>query len=274
MKGKTKCPSCHSTFTVDIANDGKRHEITCPECETKFTVKPKPKSEKTEDGCYWEEHGEPRKTVLSSIKPRTDKPQIVFIILICVFAIGLTTAIFSETFIESSMDAASAVGLTGSVEVKVTNETNSPIRDVSVSILNKNALTDQKGRCKFNNIEPGLHEIIISKNNYEKIKKEILVNPFSTSSQDIDMNIGSGTKEERFRTEACSIIIIIFSIFALLAAIVTYKRCHLDVAIVGSLIGILTIGFFMVGSILSIIALVLILMSRDEFENGKKGKIF
>ena len=30
----------------------------------------------------------------------------------------------------------------------------------------------------------------------------------------------------------------------------------------------------MIGSILSIIALIIVVTSREEFENGKKGKIF
>ena len=66
----------------------------------------------------------------------------------------------------------------------------------------------------------------------------------------------------------------IFSIFALMGAITCFKRQHLDVASVGSLIGIFSFGFFFIGSILSIIAFVLIMKSREEFENGKKGKIF
>ena len=47
-----------------------------------------------------------------------------------------------------------------------------------------------------------------------------------------------------------------------------------DVAVVGALLGIFSFGFFLLGSILSIISLFLILSSKEEFENGKKGKSF
>ena len=61
---------------------------------------------------------------------------------------------------------------------------------------------------------------------------------------------------------------------ALFAAIVCLRRIHFDVAFVGSFLGIFSFGFFLIGSILSIIALVIIWFSKEEFKNGKKGKIF
>ena len=80
MKGRTRCPECKHEFVLDIPDTDKKHEAVCPNCETKFTLRRKVESDETENGCYWEEHGEPRKTILSSIKPHTNKPKIIAIL--------------------------------------------------------------------------------------------------------------------------------------------------------------------------------------------------
>ena len=69
-------------------------------------------------------------------------------------------------------------------------------------------------------------------------------------------------------------IILIFSIFALIGAIACIQRKHFDVAVVGCFLSIFSFGFFMIGSVLAIIALIFIYKSKEEFDDGKKGKFF
>ena len=88
------------------------------------------------------------------------------------------------------------------------------------------------------------------------------------------MGISIEYENTDFNNTVCTIILIIFSFFALLGTILCLKRQHLDIAYAGSLLGIFSFGFFFIGSILCIIAFVLIRKSKDEFENGKKGRIF
>ena len=196
MKGRTTCPKCKNDFVLDLPQDEKEHDVVCPKCNNQYKIKAKCSSPLSDKECSWEEHGEPRKTVLSSIKPKSNRPMIAAIILIVVFGLGITTAILSETFIELSIDLAS------------------------------------------------------------------------------DMGISVGNEFKEIDSTICTIILIIFSVFALLGAISCFKRQHLDFAYIGSLLGIFSLGFFFLGSILSIIAFVLIRKSKDEFENGKKGRIF
>jgi hypothetical protein len=106
MKGRTTCPKCKQEIILDLPNKGK-HEIVCPKCNNKFSIQKCDDSISIQE-CSWEEHGEPRKTVLSSMKPKTKMPKYAAIILACVFIIGITTAVFSESFIESSLDVASS----------------------------------------------------------------------------------------------------------------------------------------------------------------------
>jgi len=275
MKGRTKCPDCKHEFVLDIPADKKKHEAVCPKCEKKFTILTSDSDKDSGEQFFWEEYGEPRKTILSSKKPHTKKPQIVAIILVCVFIIGISTAAFSEVFIESSMEVASSIGLKSDVEIHLINQTNISINSANVSIEGVGNLK-KAGNGSFiaKEVEVGIKKVEISSQGYNSITREILVAPIFTSYTEIKLSKGNKEITNEFDNASCSIILVIFSIFALLGAIACYKRKHFDLAIIGCLISIFSFGFFMIGSILSIIAFILVMKSREEFDNGKKGKVF
>jgi hypothetical protein len=274
VKGRTTCPKCKHEFVLDIPVDEKKHEVICTKCKNKFIVSAKCTETKSGKECSWEEHGEPRKTILSAIKPRTNKPMIAAVILICVFSIGMSSAVFSEYFIESSLDVASNFGLTGTVQIEVTDISNISIPNVDITLGDMNGITDENGIFYAEKVELGIKTIELTVSNYKTRTAEILVTPFLLSKHTIIMQDGTGDIITNYETSGCSFILTIFSFFSLFGAAACLKRQHIDVAIVGSLIGIFSFGFFLAGSILSIIAFVLIMISRDEFENGKKGKVF
>lgn len=260
---------------LDIPADGKKHEAVCPKCEKKFIIRTKCSPKESEDGCYWEEYGEPRKTILSSIKPKTNRPKIAAIILVCVFALGLTTAASSEVFIESSLDVASSFGMTGTVEIHVTNQTNKSIENIQVNIKGVDSVKKTgNGSYLAENVEVGIREITITSSEYSNLTQEILVTPFFKSYHKIKMKEETDNEKNYFDTTSCSIILMIFSVFALLGAVASLKREHFDVAVAGSIVSIFSFGFFMIGSILSLIAFIIVFKSKEEFENGRKGKVF
>jgi len=270
MRGKTTCPECKHSFTLDLPVRDEKHEIVCPKCKNKFNVKVKCK----DDECTWEEHGEPRKTILSKNKAITNKPMIAAILLICVFVLGVTTAIYSESFIETSLDVASGLGLKGNVEIYVTDLENNSLANVTLTIDEVNKDTNAKGIANFRDVELGIHTMEISKEGYSQ-NQEVLVIPFIKTKIDFELEEDNESEETiEFDTLGCTFIIGIFSVFALLGAIACIKRRNLDLAIAGSIIGIFSFGFFLIGLILSIIAFVLIIKSRDEFRDAKKGKVF
>ena len=192
MKGKTTCPKCKHEFVMDMPDTSKKLEITCPNCTHSFIIKRTCK-EGTEDECWWEEHGEPRKTILSSIKKKTNKPIIASFLLLTTGILGVVTAV-----IYNSINGQSISGLEF-----ITN--NLPLLSFNKLVL--------------------------------------------------------------------SIFIVIFSIFALIGSITVFNRRYYVFTALCAFIGIFSIGLF-VGFILSIVALELIIVSKDEFENGTKGKEF
>jgi hypothetical protein len=275
MKGRTTCPKCNHEIKLDLPDTCEKTDIVCPKCSNKFTIQPKPPVPGSGEECSWEEHGEPRKTILSSFKPKTNRPKIAGILLICVFVIGLTTAVFAEAFIETSMDFASGIGMTGSTKILITDSENNSLENISIKINGLTGTTDENGFFSADNTDLGILTVELTHPEYNTQKREILVTPFFKSESTIIMEPDDGSIANIiFDTTGCSLLIGIFSIFALIGTITCLKRQHLDVATAGSLIGILSIGFFFIGSIISIIAFALIMTSKEEFENGKKGKTF
>ena len=276
MKGRTTCPKCKHEFVLDVPDAHDKHDVVCPKCSHKFIIKTKLYKGKSGEDCTWEEHGEPRKTILSAIKPFTDRPMMAAILLAAVFALGITTAAFSDNFIETSLDALSNTGMTGTVEFYVINQSNQMLENVEITIDGISGSTDENGMCIFENVTIGIKnaEVYLPDSEYNTQTREILVIPVFVSSNEITMHEGADEDIVPFDALGCSIVMLIFSVFALLGSLSCLKRQTIDLAIAGSIIGIFVFGFFMVGSILSIIALIMIITSREEFQNGKKGKVF
>jgi DNA-directed RNA polymerase subunit M/transcription elongation factor TFIIS len=282
MKGKTICPKCKTTFVLEIPDDAdETYETVCPKCDHKFKIKLKEKKEHE-----WEEFGEPRKTVLSSIKEKTNRPMIAGVLLVIVFLSAIITALIlaiepmktNEEFLNNIFSTLGTVSLEGRV---IDNATKEVINNVTISVVNTNiSVFSQNGSFELKNVPLGYRTLNISAVGYKTlhIKIFLLKSLFGQNKikQDFYLNEGSGVEEREASAildmlikgwYICSILIVIFSIFTLLGAICCFLRKHLIVAILGSIFGILTFGLIFIGPVCSIIALVIILLSKEEFKN-------
>jgi len=274
-KGRTICPSCKKEIILDLPDKVKKLEVVCPNCSNRFLIKPKSDDLKSKDECFWIEHGEPRKTILSGLKPKTKKPKIAGLLLICVLIVGLVTVVFSESFIVTSLDIGNSAGITGSIMIKVTDISNNSIENAAIQINGIDGLTDKNGIFNIDNIKLGIQTVEISSSGYKSQTFKKLVTPIFNFETIIKLKEGDGHEEKvEYNSLACSLVLIIFLIFTALATLACLKRKNLDIALFGSFISIFTFGFFFIGSILSIIAFIIICKSMEEFEDGKKGKIF
>jgi len=285
MKGKTTCPKCKTTFVLDMPDDASdTYEATCPKCDHKFKLK----IVKKDKDYIWEEAGEPRKAVLSSIKERTNRPMIAGILLIIVFISAIITSSSllitiepmktNEEFLNNIFASLGKMAIEGRI---LDNSTKQPIKNVTISIVGTNISTfSENGSFELKNIPLGYRTFNISANGYKTLHAKIflLKNLFAGEKikQDFYLNKGSGVEETE---EAgllnllvkswyiCSILIIIFAILALLGAIACFLRKYLIVAILGSIFGLFTFGIIFIGPVCSLIALIIILLSREEFKN-------
>jgi DNA-directed RNA polymerase subunit RPC12/RpoP len=192
MKGKTTCPQCKHEFVMDVPEDREIHSITCPQCNHTFTVKRMFKEGEREE-CGWEEHGEPRKTILSSIKRKTNRPIIASFLLLTAGVLGVFTAVMFSS-------------------------TNGPLLE-----------------------ELDFVNMYLSGLNIDKL--------------------------------VVSVGIAVFSAFAIIGSLSAFRRRYFLLTLLCAILSIFALGLF-VGLVLSIVALVFIILSRDEFENATKGKVF
>ena len=190
MKGKTTCPQCNHEFVMDVPDDSETTEINCPHCSHTFVIK-RTCQEEPDDDCGWEEYGEPRKTILSSIKKKTNKPVIASLLLLATGVLGIFTAV-----------------------------------------------------------------ILASSNGSVISQLDVMTSYFST-----------------INTRVLSVVFVFFSVFAFAGAITAFKRRYFIFTAVCAALGILSVGLF-IGFALALAALILLIVSRDEFENATKGKMF
>jgi hypothetical protein len=175
---------------MDVPDDSDTHTIRCRECNHLFTIK-RTCHEEPDDECGWEECGEPRKTILSSMKKKTNEPIIASFLLLSTGVLGIFTAV-----------------------------------------------------------------ILASSNGLVVPQLEIITSYFS--------NIDNAV---------LPVSLIIFSAFAFAGSVTAFKRQYFVFTAVCAVVGIFSVGLF-IGSVLSIAALVLLIIYRDEFENAAKGKVF
>lgn len=235
----TKCPKCGYEFRAESIL------TICPQCFYQFST--------TEKYRF-----KPRK--------KSTKPTIAGILLVVVSVLTLIAALAlfaSHSVLENyPIDGASAV------YGRVTDKNGNGIENVRVDILELSTETNSTGYYRLDRVNWGVHKIKIYKEGNNTVIAKILV--LRDISEDFTLTPGNSTIEED-RTEeffaliySCGTIQIVFLVFTLLAGIFAIKRKHFGVCIVGSVLGILSL-FVIVGTVLSIVALVLLAQSKDEF---------
>jgi hypothetical protein len=70
----------------------------------------------------------------------------------------------------------------------------------------------------------------------------------------------------------CYIVMIIIGVLLLIGAFLTFKKMKWPICLAISIIGLLSSGFVLTASILSLVAMILIILSRKEFGDFKKDE--
>ena len=290
MKGRITCPKCGKHIIAEMNREVPSFKLECPKCHHRFTAKTSQvdvsnvNSDSPVDvdsDCYWEEHGEPRKTILSSIKPRTDKPMIASLLLIGVVIIALTSSFFPTVFLHGPVSVASIAGVNGELTVIVDNTSAISMDNMTISIDPENTtFTRSNDSFVATSLSLGEHVLTVSEqetNTTDNVAtKNVYILPFDLSTYTLKITDADPLTLENssFELGWLSGILLILSMVTLIGAFMCWRRRFSDVAIFGSIVGIFSIGLYFTGLVLAVIALWLILKSRDEFDDGKKGKSF
>lgn len=275
------CRGCKEKFVIDLAE--KRQEETqdfnLPPPEEDETTPPswmKPKTRNEEDYNLPppdEDYYGPIPPWVKQKKEKSSLPVIAGVLLIVVFVLGIIWSglviLSNEEMIESSF------GRNGKITGKVVDENGKPIVDAQVEVVGKSISdnTNTNGEYELSNIPGGNQKIRASMTGKKSVNTWALV---KGDKQTIDFTLTDGTGEEEASNslgenmlentfKVCGIMMAIFAIFALIGGIFAIMKKNYKLALMGAIIGIISIGF-VIGSVLSITALFMILKSKDSFD--------
>jgi len=233
------------------------------------------------------------------MKRPSNKPNVVGSLLVIVAVLGLVMAALSFTgmafFSEVSDWFPGEEGDTMTMEGRVTSLNGTGLPGAVVNIVDEGlvATTDGEGYYVIYNVPIGDQTIRCSKDGYTTINRRVTVRfdifnsgdfdePSTEFTMTVDYALSEGTGDittgkwvdsDMFDLRAlwltCSVILIITSMLALLGAFYAFKRTNMMWVLIGCVAGIFTIGF-MIGTVLAFIALFILLLSLDEFKDGKK----
>ena len=284
MRGKTTCPQCGENYILDVPDTSTgKYSTTCPKCGHAFQI--------DVGGKYsWEDNDEKTPLIPPSLhfKPRTAKPKIAGVLLVITCLLGVL--IWGSLYVNHEdiiKEASTSTPWKASLfQGSVVDETGVELGNVQVLLQTHNVSTstDSTGHFSMKDIPWGYQTLILSKENYTPTHVHVFIFPFHMEGLDQEYLLTRGTGEtpyeydDQLKTDIdtliprVSLVFIVFSLVALAGGICSFQRKFFPVALLGSLCGLFTIGPLFFGSILSLVALVLIIISRYEF-GGKPNEI-
>ncbi len=267
MKGKARCPHCRENVIVEVPEGASGEQVvTCPQCGMDFRVN-------VSERYSWEEETPP---IHPSVHPdkRSLKPAMAGALLIVIFLLGTIMA----GALLFSMDTVTDTGMTGSYSGTVVGEDGTGLAGVNVSVEGESltAATDASGGFTLSNVSGGKHTLVFSKQGYKTLRAEVFVLPFDIAvpTKDFSMEPGPETESTSQQGMIVTVLelapvlaggILALSIVALIGGILAILRKYFVVAVVGAVCGTIAGFFSIVGIPLGIIALVLLLISKEEF---------
>jgi hypothetical protein len=235
---------------------------------------------------------------------RSSKPMVAGSLLLIIGIIGI---IFSSIVIGGGliMDTLEDIPFQGysvtSIDGTIVDSTGIALANVSIQIADSHlaAVSDGNGSYQLKGISSGYHQIILEKEGYNTLVYYTYIvqgdefdgfaqqpssdDPLSIldSTYDFQMSKGSETFEygsptpphqqlfEKFGgwISGIGVITMICSIVALIGGYFSIQRKRYVFVLISSIVAIFSFGFF-IGSMLAIIALIVVIISSKEFEIG------
>ncbi|HIH96938.1 MAG TPA: DUF2085 domain-containing protein [Thermoplasmata archaeon] len=224
--------------------------------------------------------------------------------LLCLVGIILwCSAEFAISYLILSQDGFGAMPMMGKVSGNVTDwRTGIPIEGATVRIKDEGALTDSEGNFTIE-IPWGNYEMSVSKKEYKTVKMEVWSTTAASAGEDaglaitrervkekqlehVKMEPGEGLIDKgegnsiAYQGEFTSIRLkrllpeAVFVVFAIPAAILVYRKENYCTAIIFTAASALTGTSTYLGMLLAGAALLLIVMSKDEFIDVRWAKQF
>jgi len=204
--------------------------------------------------------------------------KLAILLLILVFIFGLFHGAISVLWgspdqITKGESTVEMVDIDGTV---IDFYTGRPISNCVVKITKTDLedITNSDGHYYIPSVEVGNQEIVASANGYGRLIKKVTVATEQPANFNFELKPGvnaetvddtiSVVKKEKTGINVFAVFLIIFACFALMAIFLIWQRNMYRICVFTAILSILSIGFG-IGSILGIIALILILLSSSSF---------
>ena len=210
------------------------------------------------------------------VKPKSMKIPIAGLLLIIVFLLGII--ISGALFF--SMDIIEDADISSQYSGKVVDTDDNGLAGVAVSVLGHpewTTSTDDTGKFSFSNITSGKRTIQFMLDGYKTLEAEVFVFPWEVSmpKEQFTMKSGSGVNEHKTLLvqvlelgPILAFIIISLSVVALVSAILALMRIYFPIVVIGAVCGIVAGFFSIIGIPLGVVALILILLAKEEFKSA------
>ena len=225
-----------------------------------------------------------------SKRKRSMKPGIAGALLILTAVLGLILGgmmVGGGFLFDNIEDGSEFWGIpdNGDIKGRITYLNGHGVENATVTVVGEgiSTVTDEDGNYILYNVPNGEQELKVEKEDYNTYIKKIIVTPGEAGwdggndefdyEETYNLEITKGTQVVKHDETpsrgiisgfiySCGAIFIIFSVLALLGGFFALKRKKFKLAVVGAGLGIFT-GF---GALFALIALVLILVSKEEFK--------
>lgn len=236
---------------------------------------------------------------------RSGKPKIVGILLMFSGVLSIIMGVFFGAmminvvpWMEEWSNNSSGYG---DIEGQVIFMNSTPVAGVNVTVtdLNLMASTNETGHYRILNVANGWHDLKVEAPGYKTLVKSVFVKVTDVTGTGgtitrADFQLQPGVGEQRLGEAhtpgsktgpmdrnaqemirsvgaVCMVLGVVLGSFAILGGYFAFRTEKLGIVALGTLCGILSFGFA-IGSVLAVIALILLLLCTDEFERAKKEK--
>ncbi|MBM4249494.1 MAG: carboxypeptidase-like regulatory domain-containing protein [Euryarchaeota archaeon] len=252
----------------------------------------------------------PPQAGLAPPRRRSSKPKMVGILLMLSGALsvimGLVLGAMMMNIVPWMEEWSENASGNGEIGGQVIFMNSTPAAGVNVTVVDLNLLasTDETGHYRILGIENGWHDLKVEAAGYKTLVKSVYVYAISpqtsgssgteegTTRADFQLRPGSGElRLGEARTPGsktgpmdenaqgilrsvgaiCFVLGIVLGLVAIVGGYFAFRTEKLAVVALGALCGILSLGF-VIGAALAFIALILLLLSTDEFDQAKKEK--
>ena len=225
--------------------------------------------------------------------PPSNKPKIAGILLIISALIIIGYSVFLFTLDDDDYSEMMEASLSSQPEDEVDvagtvyDENNTPMAGVNLRVAlidkNINTTTGEDGTFTLKEVPTGKQIIVISKDDYKTINHRIFVETSEYRNNEdydlsFDMEEGEGVVQSgEYKSEFsgllgtifffCSVVMIIFAVLMIASGVLITKRRFRPLGLFACVIGIIFgLSAFYIGTVLSIIALYLLIKSKHEFQ--------